>query len=235
MLLDGCSKADFSTIANFFEHELKRPLSDLKVVLVTHMHPDHAGCAHFLRRQTGCKIVSSQNSTQWYQGFKGRFSHLIDIFLALWVAGKMKRPKQNIWYSPHLHPDITLSDQQHVPGFDDWQVFETPGHTDRDLSIMHIPTKRIYVADLIVKVKGKLSAPFPVYFPALYKQSLQRLRDLQVKSVMMAHVGERHLKDDDYEHLIQQAPTEPETNSLAIQRLIKGKLFGKATGLRNKS
>jgi glyoxylase-like metal-dependent hydrolase (beta-lactamase superfamily II) len=58
MLLDGCSKADFTTLQTFFTQVLKRPLTDLKVVIVTHMHPDHAGCAHYLRKITGCKIVS---------------------------------------------------------------------------------------------------------------------------------------------------------------------------------
>jgi glyoxylase-like metal-dependent hydrolase (beta-lactamase superfamily II) len=225
MLLDGCSRADFQSLSDFFEKDLLRPLSDLKVVLVTHMHPDHAGCAHYLREKTGCKVISFDKGHQWYQGVKGRFAHVIDIALALWVAGKMKRPRKNIWYHPHLKPDITLCDQQVVPGFDEWQVFETPGHTDRDLSIMHIPSKRIYVADLIVKVKGKLSPPFPVYIPELYKASLLKLKALNVNSVMMAHVGELSLSDNDYEYLLNKAPNQPETNKVAVVRMIKRKIF----------
>jgi glyoxylase-like metal-dependent hydrolase (beta-lactamase superfamily II) len=228
-------KADFATISDFFTVQLKRPLSDLKVVLVTHMHPDHAGCADFLRSQTGCKIVSSKNEKQWYNGFKGRFAHIVDIMLALWVAGKMRKPRQNIWYHPHLYIDITLSDQQVIPGFEEWQIFETPGHTDRDLSVMHMPSKRIYVADLIVEVKSVLSPPFPVFIPELYKQSLLKLQALQPKSVMMAHVGELCLCDDDYEQLLEKVPSHSESSKLAIKRVIKGKLSGKSLGLRNKS
>lgn len=235
MLLDGCSKADFVCLQAFFSDELKRPLSDLKVVVVTHMHPDHAGCAHYLRKKTGCKIISCEKQTQWYEGVKGRLAHIIDISLALWVAGKMNRPRKNIWYPAHLHPDLTLTDKQSIPGFDDWQVFETPGHTDRDLSVMHIPSKRIYVADLIVKVKRKLSPPFPVYLPELYKQSLLKLQALQPNSVMMAHVGELTLTDEDYNQLLIDAPTQPETNKVAIIRMLKGKLLGKKLGLRDKS
>lgn len=234
MLLDGCSRADFDTLSDFFDRQLGRPLSDLKVVVVTHMHPDHAGCAHYLRRKTGCKIVSCDKPSQWYKGLTGRFAHITDMFLALWVASKMKRPKQNIWYHPHLHPDICLTDQQTIPGFEDWQVFETPGHTDRDLSIMHLPSKRIYVGDLIVKVKGKLSPPFPVYLPDAYKRSIERLQSLGANSVMMAHVGEQALTADDYLHLLQHAPIEPETNKLAIIRMLKGKLLGQQFALRAK-
>lgn len=234
MLLDGCSKADFATLSSFFSDTLKRPLTDLKVVIVTHMHPDHAGCAHYLRKKTKCKIVSCSHEQQWYSGIKGRLAHITDILLAFWVAGKMKRPRKNIWYQPHLYPDVRLSDQQTIPGFEDWQVFETPGHTDRDLSVMHMPTKRIYVADLIVKVKNKLSPPFPVYLPELYKDSLLKLQSLKPNSVMMAHVGELSLTDNDYQQLIDNAPTQPETNKLALQRVIKGKFLGKKMSLRDK-
>jgi glyoxylase-like metal-dependent hydrolase (beta-lactamase superfamily II) len=234
MLLDGCSRADFSTVKSFFTDVLKRPMSDLKVVIVTHMHPDHAGCAHYLRKVTGCKIMSSQKDKQWYHGLAGKIAHLTDIGLALWVAGKMNKAKKNIWYNPYLHPDISLRDEQLVPGFEDWQVFETPGHTDRDISIMHVPSRRIYVADLIVKVKQELSPPFPVYIPELYKASLERLQALKPSSVMMAHVEELVLGDDDYESLQNKAPTEPETNKIAMVRLIKGKLLKKNAGLRSK-
>jgi glyoxylase-like metal-dependent hydrolase (beta-lactamase superfamily II) len=227
MLLDGCSRADFQTLSDFFANDLLRPLSDLKVVLVTHMHPDHAGCAHYLRHKTGCKVISFDKEHQWYRGIKGRVAHIIDMGLALWVAGKMKRPRKNIWYHPHLKPDITLQDQQIVPGFDEWQVFETPGHTDRDLSIMHMPSKRIYVADLIVKVKGKLSPPFPVYIPELYKASLLKLKALNVNSVMMAHVGELSLSDNDYEFLLNKAPDQPETNKVAVKRMFKKRFLAK--------
>jgi glyoxylase-like metal-dependent hydrolase (beta-lactamase superfamily II) len=224
MLLDGCSKADFSTLSNFFTHELKRPLSDLKVVVVTHMHPDHAGCALYLRTKTGCQIISCRKQNQWYEGVKGRLAHMIDIILALWVAGKMKRPRQNIWYPPHLQPDVALTDQQCIPGFDEWQIFETPGHTDRDLSVMHMPSKRIYVADLIVKVKNQLCPPFPVYIPELYRSSLLKLQALQPSSVMMAHVGELVLSDEDYEQLLSRTPSQPQTAKLAIINIIKAKL-----------
>ena len=224
MLLDGCSKADFATISDFFINTLQRPLSDLKVVVVTHMHPDHAGCAHLLRKKSGCKIVSGCQTKQWYTGVKGRLAHMVDMALALYVAGKMKRLRMNIWYHPHLTPDITLTDEQLIPGFEDWQIINTPGHTDRDISVIHTFSKRIYVADLIVGVKGQLSPPFPVYLPKQYKESLLRLQSLQVNSVLMAHVGERALTGEDFISLLAKAPDKPKTAKLAALRFIKRKL-----------
>ncbi len=45
LLLDGCCKADINQIERFITQELKRPIEQLKAVVVTHMHPDHAGAA----------------------------------------------------------------------------------------------------------------------------------------------------------------------------------------------
>lgn len=235
MLLDGCSRADFTTVKAFFANTLKRPLSDLRIVVVTHMHPDHAGCAHYFRSATGCKIVSANKTTQWYRGLQGRLSHLMDIGLAYWVANKMKRPRRNIWYSPYLQPDYHLNDGDNIPEFDEWRVFETPGHTDRDLSVMHMPSKRIYVADLIVRVKKELSPPFPVHIPHLYKASLQKLERMQPNSVLMAHAEEISLDAKDYESLLAKAPETPETNQMAIKQMAKGLFSKKKLNLRNKS
>jgi glyoxylase-like metal-dependent hydrolase (beta-lactamase superfamily II) len=235
MLLDGCSRADFTTVQRFFEDTLKRPLRDLRIVVVTHMHPDHAGCAHYFRAATGCKIVSANKTSQWYQGIQGRLSHLMDIGLAYWVANKMKRPKRNIWYSPYLQADYHVNDGDSIPEFDEWCAFETPGHTDRDLSVMHMPSKRIYVADLIVRVKRELSPPFPVHIPHLYKASLKRLASLKPNSVLMAHAEEVSLTSGDYESLLNKAPNTPETNQMAIKQMLKGAFSRKKLNLRNKS
>ncbi|MCV5754598.1 hypothetical protein OFN51_37960, partial [Escherichia coli] len=63
--------------------------------------------------------------------------HLTDLMLARWMANRMRKPKRNLWYSRKLKPDIELIDGECIPGFDDWQVLETQGHTDRDLSVYH--------------------------------------------------------------------------------------------------
>ena len=36
-----------------------------------------------------------------------------------------------------------------IPVFDDWQIIHTPGHTDGDIAAFHIPSKRVYIADLM--------------------------------------------------------------------------------------
>ncbi|PKH81474.1 MBL fold metallo-hydrolase [Psychrobacter sp. 4Bb] len=221
MLLDGCCRADVPMVLDYIKTTLKRPVTDLKVVVVTHMHPDHAGGAHKFREETGCLIVSADKKKQWYSGIGGRTMHFVDIHLGYYVARRQGRPFKNLYYSASLKLDITVTDGEIVPHFDEWQVLETPGHTDRDLSLFHLPSREVYTADLIIKLRHKFVAPFPVYYPKAYVQSLKKIRALQPSMVMMAHGRELAMSEAEFDEFIAHAPKHPRT----IKDTIRHKLL----------
>ncbi|WP_218689579.1 MBL fold metallo-hydrolase [Psychrobacter sp. BF1] len=223
LLLDGCCRADVPIVLRYIKNTLQRPISDLKVVMVTHMHPDHAGGAHKLREATGCLVVSADKPKQWYAGIGGQMMHLVDIGLAHYVANRQNRPFKKLWYSAHLQADIKVSDGESIPEFEDWQVLETPGHTDRDLSLYHLPTRQVYIADLIIKLRHKFVAPFPIYDPKSYINSLQKIKNLNPTKVMMAHGRELAIEDATFDMLIVQAPKEPRTVKDTIKHKLRGK------------
>lgn len=220
LLLDGGCRCDVSLVLSYITNELKRPITDLKMVVVTHMHVDHAGGALSLKQKTGCVIVSSDNNTQWYQGIHGRAMHVIDIGLAYYVARRLGKPLKYLWYPAYLTPDIQVKQGDRLPGFEDWQVMSTPGHTDRDLSLYHPELEVVYTADLIVKLRHKFVAPMPVYWPKRYRQSLEMIKQLRPKQVMMAHGGARYIEPELFDQLIAKAPKQPFT----VKRTIKHKL-----------
>ncbi|MEN2751625.1 MBL fold metallo-hydrolase [Psychrobacter sp. FBL11] len=221
MLLDGGCRPDVVLVLDYIKTTLQRPIKDLKVVVVTHMHPDHAGGAHKFREATGCIIVSADKDNQWYKGIAGRTMHVVDMSLAQYVAKRQGRPPKNLYYPAHLKPDITVKGKDHIPGFEEWQVIETPGHTDRDLSLFHMPSRQVYTADLIIKLRHKFVAPFPIYDPKIYIQSLQRIKDLKPSIVMMAHGRQLPIDEATFDMLIAQAPKEPRT----VKDTIKHKLL----------
>lgn len=212
LLLDGCSRADVSTVCDFISYKLALPLAALKLVVVTHMHPDHAGGAHLLRRKTGARIACHPRASKWYSGVLGRTAHIIDVSLTWWVAKRLGKPKRHIWYKPVLKADIELMDGQNLPDFPHWQVLYTPGHTDHDLSLMHQPSKQLYVADLIVSVKKRLVPPYPVCHPNQYKQSLKRVEALQPSQLYFAHLPPRTGASVNFNDLQEQAPTLPKNH-----------------------
>lgn len=212
MLLDGCSRADVETVCRYITAEIGQSLSALKLIVVTHMHPDHAGGARLLQQRSGALLACHPKAPGWYRGIAGRAAHAIDVALTWWVAGKLGKPKRHIWYTPTLQPDVRLSDEQRLPIFDDWQVIYTPGHTNHDISLLHRPSQQIYVADLIVSVKKRLTSPYPVCHPNQYKRSLERISKLQPSTVYCAHVRPLSHQDIDYPALIAQAPALPKNH-----------------------
>lgn len=72
MLLDGCSRADVDTLCHYITEKLLLPLAALKLIVVTHMHPDHAGGAKRLQKRTGARIACHPKAPLWYRGVSGR-------------------------------------------------------------------------------------------------------------------------------------------------------------------
>lgn len=227
LLLDGLCRADVKMICQFITETLARPLTDLKLVVVTHMHPDHAGGATKLRKLTGCKIAMSNVKGYWYSGLDGILMRWTDLALAHWVAKRMGKPKRRLWYPVKITADYQLDDGDPLPGFDEWQALFTQGHTDRDLSLLHKPTNKVYVADLIVTVKGRYISPFPVFYPNRYRASIQRIKDIQPTSIFLAHGGEVALSEQDYQHLFKEMPKMPATHWRSVKTKFIKSMFSK--------
>ncbi len=189
LLLDGCCRCDVATVKNYIEKQLKRNFSHLKMILVTHMHPDHAGGVGLFQQKYGIPTASSFQKKQWYHGVSGIFYHLIDVGLAYWVAHRMGKDIKYLWYDRTIKPDFYLKHGDSIPGFPEWSILETPGHTDRDISIYHKISKTIYVADNILKVKSRFIPPFPVNYPLKFKKSLELYQRMQPHKILMAHGG----------------------------------------------
>lgn len=225
LLLDGCCRADVKQLRDFITLELRRPLTDLKTVLVTHMHPDHAGAAHKLRKLSGCLIVAADKPNHWYHGLNGVLMHWIDVLLTLYVGRKMNKGIKNVMYSRKLRPDVKVNDGDEVPLFPEWSLLETPGHTDRDLSVWHSQKNWIYVADLIIKLKTRFISPFPVFHPNQYRRSLKLIKQLEAEKIMLAHGGMLSMQPADFDQMLAHAPQVPRTplraSLLKIKKITK--------------
>jgi glyoxylase-like metal-dependent hydrolase (beta-lactamase superfamily II) len=225
MLLDGCCRCDVKIIQQFITQNLNRPFKDLKAIIVTHMHPDHAGAAQKLRKLTACKIYSSKTNKHWYNGIVGKVMFLTDLVLTWYVAKRIGKSLKYIFYSPHMRADLQLEDLDTIPEFPNWQIIYTAGHTDRDISVYHSATQTIYVADLVIKTNSRLIAPFPIFHPNKYKASLERVDSLPIKKLLMAHgaiMDKTRIKLTEEIHSIPQKPkTHWRATRIKIQKLIE--------------
>lgn len=220
LLLDGASRADVRFICQFITLTLGRAMSDLKLIVVTHMHPDHSGGAYYIKQLSGCKLAFANNNQQhWYSGLRGMFRYSSDVLLANWLAMHKGKPRCNLWAKRELEFDFFVDDNAALPFFPDWQVVHTPGHTNSDISLYHHATKSIYVADLIIKARGSYFPPIPVTYPKLYQTSLAKVLKLDAKHIYLAHSGEATLTKADINNL-NDALVARRTPLLAIIKLL---------------
>ncbi|MCU0846876.1 MAG: MBL fold metallo-hydrolase [Spirochaetes bacterium] len=196
LILDGGSRGDASRIERFIKYSLGKSAADIRLCVVSHVHPDHAGGALLLRKNYGIPIAAHRVIDMWYSGMGGFFQHLLDTIFADAVSLKMGRPFRRMWRPRKINPDFLLDDGSVLPFFTDWRVIHSPGHTTHDI-VLHNENKSIlYAADIILRVNGRLMPPFPVPLPDLFKKSLEKLSTLDVNRILLAH-GDAEEKGSD--------------------------------------
>lgn len=195
LLFDSGCINDVKRIERYCQENLHRSPADIKLVAVTHMHPDHAGGAVCLRKRFGIPIAAHRDADRWYRGLGGLLQHRVDCYLATSVAFRNRRRLRRIVYPRRINPDYLLEDGQHLPFFPEWRVIHVPGHIAHDLAFYHEKDRVLYTADLICDVKGQLQLPIPIVFPRKMAESYDRLGSLPAQVILRAH-GQPIITDD---------------------------------------
>ncbi|MGE5454134.1 MAG: MBL fold metallo-hydrolase, partial [Methylocystaceae bacterium] len=207
--------------------ELGRPLSDIKLAVATHAHPDHLGGAAKLRRKYAIPIAAHPEIDLWYRGAGGFIQHKVDSFFANWVAMKSGRHIQSVRYKRSIRPDYHIEGGMRLPKFVGWEVFYIPGHTSHDIALYQAESKMLYWGDSICSANGKLHLPVPVLYPGLMRQSLQKMVALEPQQLLLAHGGVFQVKNQDLLTEQVNAVLNQEVNP-HINRLQRYFLFSKA-------
>lgn len=212
LLFDSGTNADVDVFLSFIESELKRDISDLKLVVVSHMHPDHSGGAMRLKKKTGCKIAAPFNANEWYQGVDGSIEKSIDTLLTYYVAKKKNRKYLNIVFPKHLEIDYPLQDGDRLPLFADWSVMSAYGHTTCDISLINEKENYIYIADNIVKTGRGFVLPYPMVDPVNFKEVIERYQKLPIEKYLLAHHGMFQKSQLDFDSILKKVRPSPRTH-----------------------
>ena len=167
---------------------------DIKLIVVTHAHVDHAGNAYALRELSGAPIVAHADDVKYYK----QESQM--TFLPTGWFGRLFL-KTKLVYQPYKRfvPDILLSKEESldlnrfgIPG----TVKHTPGHTAGSISV-ELSTGDALVGDLIasgillgglIRTGHAKSPPFEDD-PHAVGLALQRLVDSGLQRFYMGHGG----------------------------------------------
>jgi glyoxylase-like metal-dependent hydrolase (beta-lactamase superfamily II) len=189
LVLDGGCRCDAWKIETYITRKLRRPMSSVKLVVASHSHPDHAGGSPAISSKYGLPLAAPPGINKWYRGATGSLQHKIDTMLAYHVARTTKRPFENLFYSRHVKFDVALTDGTRLPGFEDWMVYHSPGHTNHDIVLYNETFRVLYAADVILCVNGKFLLPFPVPMEERMHSTLDKIGALTVDTLLLAHGG----------------------------------------------
>lgn len=182
-------------------HKIRRALrahgldwGDIKLIVVTHAHLDHAGNAAWLREKSGAPIVGHVGDLAHYQQKKAMtFCATGWVGHALFHAGLIRRPYQA------FTPDILMTDDDEYdlsPFGVDGAVIPTTGHTCGSLSV-RLADGRALVGDLIasgillggIARKGRAKRPPFEDQPAKVSSHLDRMLLDGTTKFYMGHGG----------------------------------------------
>ena len=91
LILDSGCRPDYKKILEFVTIQLARGIKDIKLVALSHAHPDHMGGADLLQTKFQIPIAATRETMQWYRGIKGTITYLIDVLLTYYVSYRLKK------------------------------------------------------------------------------------------------------------------------------------------------
>ncbi|MBP1156996.1 MULTISPECIES: MBL fold metallo-hydrolase [unclassified Paenibacillus] len=179
--------------------ELKLQPRDIKVIYLTHFHPDHFGLAGWMQELTGAPVYISEPDMAmvdraWRNDdvqaqLVGRMAkdNGVPDLLAEQIVEHMLKLHNHVLPLPELRP-LTMTEVR--LGDELWQVIPTPGHSDGHRCLYQPESRLLLAGDHILdKITPNISLwpggrPNPLQD---YVQSLQQTAALDISLALPAH------------------------------------------------
>ena len=156
-----------------------REPEELKLILVTHSHPDHSSGALAIRKRTGAEILAHPHDTKTHSN-NVRSLRYRGLFGSLGVPLPLIR---------RTVIDKSVADGDEIPMFGGVEVIHTPGHTAGSVCYFLKSKGVLFSGDTIFSDGQRVSrsVPFPGYDAENYRQSLYRLAAMQFETLCGGH------------------------------------------------
>ncbi len=194
-------------VLGFVENTLQRSIDDIRLAVCTHDDPDHIGGIAALAAASGASVAIPLAAGEF--GRKVRGDPLGPLFR---FASSFREAFRARAWQMYLNPERTrqaraqprwqgslgdiaafpvdalrLKHGDTLPGFDDWSVVHTPGHTWDSVCFWHAGSGSLITGDTLLG-SGKRAVPPAIFAnPFQTRRSLARIDALGVKTLYPGH------------------------------------------------
>ena len=174
-------------------------ISDIEKILVTHMHTDHVGLIDRIQEKTSVTVVALEEAVnvqrQWEKARETAFEDTRDE-IAAWGGSdflKLFSQYEHVFRRPRwrLKIDETIADGDSLRlGSASLEALWTPGHAREHLCLHDAEKEILFSGDHVLpKITSHISHHTYLEGDPLrdYLKSLDRVRDLPVKTVLPGH------------------------------------------------
>jgi glyoxylase-like metal-dependent hydrolase (beta-lactamase superfamily II) len=153
-----------------------RTAGDLKTVVLTHGHPDHAGSARELAAGGATVMVHPADAERLRLTWRD-------------FVAKPSRGGMFAAMTPELEQYRPLEDGEILPMLGGLEVVHTPGHTPGSVCLYGARDRVLFVGDTLQRRFGVVSYASGLYSddPAAARQAVKRLARLDVKTLVFSH------------------------------------------------
>lgn len=174
VLFDACTRHE----SRYFIRVL-RGIS-LKLIALTHVHPDHQGAVAALRKVTQCAIACHEADALAMEGCE-----------AMGPPNWPIRPLSNLFAGPRCPVDRLLREGDEVGGF---RVYHAPGHTKGHVIYFRASDRVAIAGDLATSMnffpwRNELHEPPRMFCEdwRVNRDSIRKLIELRPKTVLFGH------------------------------------------------
>jgi glyoxylase-like metal-dependent hydrolase (beta-lactamase superfamily II) len=159
--------------------------SDVTRIILTHVHPDHAGGAAEMRRRTGAPVLVHGDDHDWARS--GQLTSANDPSTRI---GRLFARLGQSTIEP-FEPGPPLQDGEVLPVSGGLRVVHTPGHSPGHVSLLVEPTGTLITGDALFNFRflrgARVSPAFLCSDFAMTKRTAHRLGELDYELAAFTH------------------------------------------------